>query len=1103
MTKHKTQIPAAPLYLPADFFLLRAPALAARTFQQLGMLTKTQHASTTRPDSLLQKQTAAIAAFLLSLDSSFPVESAIALASPSLYKGLARLRSGEIDARREKHIFAGLLRYLIRMSTRPTPFGLFAGVAPGFFGEETTLQLGVPALGRWRARPDMNWLLAFLKDLEASPSLLTHLTVQRNQLVYLVGERIILLDDDPYGQKQDQTLSLRASHAVRKALELAHEPVAYLALRDALQASFPGVKPEKIVRLLGQLWEHGLLISTLHPSLTDVQPASTLLRQLEKLEGTDEARQLLTSVLAFSAAIDQDRAGRSPDFPAELIALQHGQTSSRRYASPIQVDSLLSLSAPTLHKDIGTVAARAAELLLRFTPFPQSAPHLQVYRHRFLEKYGPGAEVPLLELLSPELGLDAPPGYTRPPCTFQQNGTDQHPLQERRERTLQALMQEALVDRSLEVELSEDHLAALETWQPRIQQAPLSLEIYLHIHATSRQALDEGKFWAIVGPNPGSTGAGRSFGRFLDLPGMHALNALRQLLAREEALEAEAVFAEFSYQPTDAREANVALRPLLRTYEIAVGTAPILPSAHVIPLHDLLVGIRDERFYLYSRRLNKRVIVCQLHMLTAVQAPNVCRFLTEIAADGLPVLTGFDWGSLAGAPFLPRVTVPHGQQAKLILTPACWNLQATTIQPQGEGDPEMRLFTGLQRWRSRWRVPRYVYLTELDNRLLLDLEHPQMAVELFKALTALKGEQALTLQEQLPDFEHLWLTDTQGDAYFAEVVIPLLRCDAPPVPRPGIPELDARRPPASASLSSASPPASAHVAARQERVFYPGDIWSYVKLYCTHAQQEEVIAGPLREIIRELRESRLIDGWFFLRYADPQPHLRLRIHASAVEDIRPVLDSLLAWSRRLASRGQVQRYVLDTYEREVARYGGPASMDLLEQVFCLDSDLCSSLVAAHYTGGLTLDPLATAVMSLDCLLAAWGYTREQRFQWLHTRAERDHFRKQFYPERRSYSELLSPWNRQPDPHLSVQRELLSALLAPLEAQLSPIGTRIRELARANQLWATEEELLASLAHLHKVRLLDLNRQTEQKIYAFWYLTLESILLRPARKAGAS
>ncbi|HVU70958.1 MAG TPA: thiopeptide-type bacteriocin biosynthesis protein, partial [Ktedonobacteraceae bacterium] len=440
-------------------------------------------------------------------------------------------------------------------------------------------------------------------------------------------------------------------------------------------------------------------------------------------------------------------------------------------------------------------------------------------------------------------------------------------------------------------------------------------------------------------------------------------------------------------------------------------------------------------------------------------------------------------------------------QAKLILTPASWHLQATTIQPQGEGSLEMRLFTGLQRWRARWRVPRYVYLTELDNRLLLDLEHPSMTTELFKALTALKEEQTVTLQEQLPDFEHLWLTDTQGDTYFAEVVIPLLRHDAPPAPISGTPEVSVHEPSTSPSLSSVSPLAGPHVVPRQARVFYPGDPWSYVKLYCTHAQQEEIIAGPLRNIVRELRELQLIDGWFFLRYLDPQPHLRLRIHAATAETSRPVLDNLLTWSRQLATRGQIQRYSLDTYEREVARYGGPAAIDFVEQVFCIDSDLCSSLVAAHYTGDLTLNPLITAVMSLDWLFAAWGYTREQRFQWLHTRAERDHFRKQFYAERRSYSEFLSPWNLQPDSPLSLQRDRLSALLAPLEAQLSPIAAHIREFARADQLWCPEEEILASLAHLHKVRLLDLNRQTEQKIYAFWYLALESILLRPVRETA--
>ena len=45
------------------------------------------------------------------------------------------------DARKAAKVRGKLLRYLIRMSTRPTPYGMFAGVALSEFGEETDLRL--------------------------------------------------------------------------------------------------------------------------------------------------------------------------------------------------------------------------------------------------------------------------------------------------------------------------------------------------------------------------------------------------------------------------------------------------------------------------------------------------------------------------------------------------------------------------------------------------------------------------------------------------------------------------------------------------------------------------------------------------------------------------------------------------------------------------------------------------------------------------------------------------------------------------------------------------------------------------------------------------
>ena len=93
----------------------------------------------------------------------------------------------------------------------------------------------------------------------------------------------------------------------------------------------------------------------------------------------------------------------------------------------MQVDSALQVHTPTLHRSLGQAAARAAEFLLRQTPLPGGLRHLQEYRELFLETYGEQAEVPLLDLLSPENGLDIPTGYQQPPRANEQPARPQYP----------------------------------------------------------------------------------------------------------------------------------------------------------------------------------------------------------------------------------------------------------------------------------------------------------------------------------------------------------------------------------------------------------------------------------------------------------------------------------------------------------------------------------------------------------------------------------------------------------------------------------------------------------------------------------------------------
>src|SRR6202023_2784772 len=105
---------------------------------------------------------------------------------------------------------------------------------------------------------------------------------------------------------------------------------------------------------------------------------------------------------------------------------------------------------------------------------------------------------------------------------------------------------------------------------------------------------------------------------------------------------------------------------------------------------------------------------------------------------------------------------------------------------------------------------------------------------------------------------------------------------------------------------------------------------------------------------------------------------------------------------------------------------------------------------------------------------------EHRLQWLKPRTEKYAWSSAFRPVRKTYCELLAPWDTQADPELGGKLDLLHEAIAPMESQLPPLAAQVRALAQAGQLGVTEDELLESVAHLHKTRLLGLDGSLEQK-----------------------
>lgn len=214
----------------------------------------------------------------------------------------------------------------------------------------------------------------------------------------------------------------------------------------------------------------------------------------------------------------------------------------------------------------------------------------------------------------------------------------------RRQATLRQVAVDALRDRRLAVELDEATLARLAQ-EPQPATTPVSADLTVLVLAGSAAEIDAGEFRLLVGPNLGAQAAGRSLGRFADLLGTPATAALGAVAAAEREHSPADLHVELVYLPLAGRGANVAIRPSVYDHEVVVGTTARVEPRRAIPLAELLVGVRDGRFYVRWPGAPGDLNVHAGHTLTSRGAPAAFRFLDDVtrgarSADPVPVGVG-------------------------------------------------------------------------------------------------------------------------------------------------------------------------------------------------------------------------------------------------------------------------------------------------------------------------------------------------------------------------------------------------------------------------------------------------------------------------------
>ncbi len=693
------------------------------------------------------------------------IKEAIFLSSPELFSQLTKWVNGElVNQKRIERLRSSLLKFLIRMSTRCTPFGLFASCSTGVFGSETQILIDKASGVRKVTRFDMHFLVALSQFLAKKEHIKKQLKFFPNSTIYQIGNRYRYIEYSYVNNKRQHSLeSVLHSDYLERILSLAKNGALIGSLIESIANQ--EIDQNSAEDYIDQLIDNQILISELEPTITGKSYLEQLLNTLKNLENCEEEILLLTELSNQLQNLDAQNAwDLNSYFNAEKFMSSLEIPFDPKYL--FQTDSFNTLSSNSLSTDILKKVHLGVSFLNRFDT-PLENEHLNKFKSAFLERYELERR-PLLEVLDVETGIGYIQGANKVESTpflddiLTFNDSSESPQKESLLTSQQRLLHRKLVDAISNdkncIEFKDEDLGSFDdNWNNSPDTFSTMVEII------SEDGINK------VVINHCGAHASRLLARFCY--GDSKLNNLvNSIVEKENQMNHDRILAEILHLP-ESRTGNILRRPHLRNFEIPCLGHSNLPQNQQIPLQDILIAVKKNEIVLYSKRLNKKIMprLTNAHNYWT-NSLHVYHFLCDLQYQKQRNYS-FEWGNLASEyKFLPRVIYKD-----LILSKAQWRIGKKEFQDIVKvWKTNKRLISKVRLWRNSIHLPKVVQLLQRDNKLTLNLENSSSVKML---LDSIKNREEFILEEFL--FKDSDIVKNNNERFANEVIVCFYKNDSP------------------------------------------------------------------------------------------------------------------------------------------------------------------------------------------------------------------------------------------------------------------------------------------------------------------------------------
>lgn len=821
------------------------------------------------------------------------------ISSKNLYDSFKKYTINKEEGKQKKirKYNESLLKYLIRSSSRPTPFGGLSKVGLAKFTDETDKNKLISIskdLVVKKISVDNSWFHYIVNLFESDRDVLIQLDLKINPLCYKYGNRF----KNPYcsnlgNENKINRNNIKYSNLVEQIKEELNSFKSFNELCSSILAMYEGIDESIVYDTIIKLIKSEFILTELRTDLLTSNPLKKLISKLELIELNEEKKIILSKLKELDYLI----------FLYNNCNLNNINSIFSIMESIHKVNSYLMLNTGIKFNNNSinlNIKKDLEEFVNIFKYLYVDKKYINENKHleqEFQEKYGSNTEISFIEFIDSN-GFNAISKF--------RYKNDYNNIMSEREEKINDLLDKKLslyqLNHNDEIVIEENDI------KDDIKSCidlPISFDLNIFITQDKMN-----KYNYFLGPNSGSIEGGAMFQRFEEVLDEKLFEEHRNIYdEKNEIIDNDYILAEIKEINSYGRITNIFNKT--RNYEHYINCG--FPSKSIdsdINIADLSVGVDDNDLFYIKYKDNKKIKFVLDNMINPNLINDVAYILYRITSNyNNHFLSRIYMFKNINKFYIPRIKI-----GKVIVFPKTWILNSNdfSIENRYKFHSELKIYI------NKFSIDKFVYLKNDDNRLLINLEKDIYSEIVLSSLRKNKVIELSEVERNLIDGSIV--TDENNNNYVSEFVFTFMV----------------------ENYKKTKPIRQGKRIINNDRCFNLfSDGWIYFKLYGIGDRDLEILNSIVDDLIPNLDKHL----FFFIRYSDTiGEHLRVRFKFENKESSLNNITIISNWIEQIQNNGMINKVIFDVYERETNRYGGFNLISKAEELFESDSKFVISLL---------------------------------------------------------------------------------------------------------------------------------------------------------------